>query len=81
MVLVTDGNQSYVLLSYGEIRWGEFTVINFSGRNGNNRLSFNIPGEALDAGFNSNVGIPGLHIYRVDQERLIEPTFNSAGRR
>ena len=75
MALVTDGKLSFVLFSYGDIQWesGAFAGFNY----GN---TFSVPGSQSsaieDIETSSNVGVPGLYVYRVDQEYVIEPVRN-----
>ena len=79
MVLATDGDKSFLLFSYGDIQWS-----------GGGFIGFISPITQLvitDSGINSfeniettsNVGIPGLYIYRVDQEDVIEPSLRTPG--
>jgi len=62
---------SFVFFVYDEIEWG-FANIGFNA--GDNRRSFMAPGSLTSQTRNfesgSNVNIPGLYIYRVDQ-RLV----------
>ena len=82
MVLVTNGNQSFVLFSYGNIQWGTGSFIGFISPNTN----FSFPGperrpqNILGLGTSSNVDVPGLNAYRVDQEMIIDPILIVKGR-
>ena len=68
VVLATDGETSAVSFLYSDIQWGEGAEIGF---NGGDRASFftvplSVPSTDIDT--QSNVGVPGLFIYRVDGE-------------
>ena len=79
VVAVTDGDLSFSLFSYGDIQWGEGENIGFRSLD----RDFYVPGAftaaTVDIKKTSNVGVPGLYIYRVDQESIIEPRFNYTG--
>ena len=68
-VLMTDGETSYVCFLYKDIQWGEGAGIGFNAGDDTNR-SFTVPGaltsETLDMENQSNVGRPGVFVYRVD---------------
>ena len=69
VVLMTDGETSYVCFLYEDIQWGEGASIGFNAGDGTNR-SFTVPGaltnETLELANRSNIGRPGVFIYRVD---------------
>ena len=69
--MATDGQTSFVFFVYDSIEWG-FANIGFNA--GDSRRFFMAPGAltSLTRNFEngSNVDIPGLYIYRVDQ-RLV----------
>ena len=69
VVLMTDGETSYVCFLYEDIQWGEGAGIGFNTGDGTNR-SFTVPGaltnETLNMENQSNVGRPGVFIYQVD---------------
>ena len=79
VVLVSDGQLSFVFFSYGDIQWGGNAFIGF---NLGERRNFSVPGSQtasiVDVETRSNVGVPGLFVYRVDQVNVIEPggSFN-----
>ena len=79
--MVTDGELSFVLLYYCNIQWGLRGT--FSGFISGN-INFLIPEIGTPVTGNiktsSNVGVPGLYIYRVDQEGIILPSYKSTGR-
>ena len=68
VVLMTDGETSYVCFLYEDIQWGEGAGIGFNAGDGNR--SFTVPGaltsETLDMENQSNVGRPGVFVYQVD---------------
>ena len=68
VVLMTDGETSYVCFLYDVIQWGEGAGIGFNAGDGNR--SFTVPGaltnETLELANRSNIGRPGVFIYRVD---------------
>ena len=81
MVVITDGEQAFVLFSYGNIHWGNGSFIGFISPN----TIFIFPGpgrrpQAIqDKATSSNVGVPGLYAYRVDQDSIIDPSFRFKG--
>ena len=70
-VLATDGNKTFVMFLYQDIQWSSNTSI---GLNAGDGLNFVTVPESLtlDGVLNlpntSNVGVPGVYIYRVDQD-------------
>lgn len=74
VVLATDGEVSFVFFIYGDIEWG-FSNIGF--RNSDGSRNFMVPGaltsRTVDIELTSNVGVPGLYIYRVDLEQILGP--------
>ena len=69
VILAGDGTSaSYVTFIYGDIQWGEGAQIGFNA--GDGTVYFTIPGALSSATLNitqrSNVGSPGLFIYKVD---------------
>ena len=79
--MVTDGEMSFVILHYGDIQWWvPGTFVGFIDRS----REFAIPPSAaetiLDIETASNVGVPGLYIYRVDQRDIIDPRNNFRGK-
>lgn len=68
VILAGDGSLSYVIFIYGDIQWGEGAQIGFNA--GDGTVYFTIPGALSSATLNisqlSNVGSPGLFIYKVD---------------
>ena len=72
MVLVTDGKRSFILFSYGDIQWG----------NGENLFIFAdgiVIVRSQIGNTATNVGIPGVFSYRIDQEDIIEPCLTQTG--
>ena len=70
-VLATNGNKTFVLFLYHDIKWSIATLIGFNVGDG---VNYYIVPESLTADgvlnldSTSNVGIPGMYIYRVDQD-------------
>ena len=69
VILAGDGTvTSYVVFIYGDIQWGEGAQIGFNA--GDGTVYFTVPGALTSATLNitqmSNVGSPGLFIYKVD---------------
>ena len=77
VVIVSDGELSFVFFSFGDIQWHGNAFIGFN--LGGSRI-FSLPGSqspaAVDIETRSNVGVPGLFVYRVDQANVIEPNGN-----
>lgn len=74
MVLATDGTKSFVLFIYGDVTWGR-AGIGFNA--GDGKRSYTLPG-SLDESTqeveeSSNVGVEGVYMYRVDQNKIINP--------
>ena len=69
VILMTDGETSYVCFLYEDIQWGVGAGIGFNAGDDTNRSS-TVPGaltsETLDMENQSNVGRPGVFIYQVD---------------
>ena len=76
MVLVTDGDRSFVLFSYGNIQWSDGANVGFNSGNRSFMLPEALTSAIVDIETTSNVGVPGLYIYRVDQDSIMEPTYN-----
>ena len=78
-IVVSDGHYTFSIFIYGDIQWG--TSSTFVGFNLGNHSSFMVPGSRSSAVTNiereSNVGVPGLFVYRVDQNEVIEPGSNN----
>ena len=78
-VLATDGNRSYVLFLYDDIQLGlNNTVIGFNA--GDNVHFYMLPTSDSLAGIEttSNIGVPGIYIFRVDQENITQPMIGMA---
>ena len=78
-VLATDGVLSFILLSYELIEWDRCCGYNYPniGFNSGSRsfsLSVALTPDAVHIEDNSNVGIKGVYMYRVDQDTILEPT-------
>ena len=72
-MIATNGQVSFVLYLYSNIEWG---VANIGFNAGDNMRSFMVPGALTSLTRNiengSNVDIPGLYIYRVDQRLVFD---------
>ena len=70
-VLATDGNQTFVMFLYEDIQWASLiTTIGFNA--GDRSQSITLPEFLTTEGIlnlenTTNVGIPGVYIFRVDQ--------------
>ena len=70
-ILATDGNQTFVMFLYEDIQWGSAeTTIGFNA--GDRFQSITLPESlttegVLNLDITSNVGIPGVYVFRVDQ--------------
>ncbi len=82
MVMSTDGALSFVTFLYDDIQWTYGTKYNayaFAGMQLGEDLNDNVvlPGSGTDDIRNltttSNVGVPGIWIYRVDSFGIISP--------
>ena len=74
VVIVTDGQRTFVFFIFGNIEWG-FANIGFNA--GDGVRSFMVPGalssDSLDIEEGTNVGRRGVYIYRVDQCSILGP--------
>ena len=70
-ILATNGNQTFVMFLYEDIQWANFvTSIGFNA--GDREESITLPESLTTEGVlnlenTTNVGIPGVYIFRVDQ--------------
>ena len=73
-VLATDGDLSYVFFIYCDIKWGA-AEIGFNAGDGvtSFRIDASLMPATRDIEIGSNVGIPGVYIYQVEDE-IIEPS-------
>lgn len=81
-VITSDGSETYVLFLYRDIQWTSFigAVAGFNA--GDNMRFFNLPETftsadditgRLNLEETSNVALPGVYIFRVDQNAIIQP--------
>ena len=72
--MATDGEKSYVFFTYTDIQWGEGGV-GFDA--GDLMRGFNLPGSRTAATRQleelSNVGVEGVHAFRVDPPSILSP--------
>ena len=73
---------SFVIFSYKDIQWGNREDITIGFRSGDN--SYLLPASLVDPFVNitttSNVGVPGLFVYRVDQMNITLPSSDYTGK-
>ena len=71
--MATNGQESYVIFLYGDIQWSSgSTTIGFNSLHREQFLNVFINSENfLDIENTSNVDIPGMYAFRVDQDRII----------
>lgn len=79
-MLVQGQTASFVYFFYGDIQWGGFANIGFDPSSINEELgaeTLMIPialtNDTVNIEETSNVGIPGVYAFRVDQQRIIQP--------
>ena len=88
-ILATDGNYSFVISIYDKIRWTNFDCKNLHGPSalagfiaGDNINYYMYPESCttnmMNLSQNSNVGQPGIFIYRVDSKHIQGPTHANA---
>lgn len=72
VVLSTDGSKSFVIFLYGNIEWGDATV-GFNAGDGTRFLMFpgSLTTNITEIETNSNVGLLGAYVYRVDLPIII----------
>ena len=78
--MATDGQRTFVIFDYLDIRWTDASysgsagiIIGFNAGHSNKSFTLEM-GETLPLiGSTSNVGVPGIYIFRVDQEIVIHP--------
>lgn len=78
VVLASDGRQTFVLFIYAEIQWNlrNNTVVGFNAGDGERSFSLLQHLNSTDATVLerlSNVGIPGMFMFRVDQDMVMQP--------
>ena len=70
VILATDGTRTVSIFHYEDIQWGEEAQIGFNV--GDGRTSFTLPEAlsylALNVDEYSNVGEPGVFIFRIDSK-------------
>ena len=75
MVIAADQQMTFVFFIYHDIQWGDGANIGFSA--GDSTTSFMVPGaltnQVLNIDEESNVGVTGLYIYRVDLCSVLGP--------
>ena len=73
-VLAINGNITFVIFLYHDIQWSSEPKIGFNVLNeGVNSFTYTVPESLITDGVlnldnTSNVGIPGIYVYRVDQD-------------
>ena len=76
--MATDGNQTYVLFLYKALLDQELrkdnTVIGFNA--GDGVRSFTLTASIHSIITTSNIGVPGVYIFRVDQESVMQPPIS-----
>jgi len=79
VVVASDGLSTYALFLYRDIQWGDNrTSIGFNAGDGLRGFNFFDPFNPVVPGVNylvkkSNVGVPGMYIFKVDEEFIEEP--------
>lgn len=76
MILTSDGVSTYVLFLYKDIRFGNsFTSIGFNAGDGERGYNFptSLHGGLLNLANNSNAGLSGVYMFRVDLNAILEP--------
>ena len=70
MVLASDVSETYVLYLYKDIQFiTELTIVGFNA--GDGIRSYTLPdSDVLNLTATSNVGYPGVHMFRVDQNDI-----------
>ena len=75
--MATDGDTSFVFLIYVDIQWGSSAQIGFNA--GDGVRSFTVPGALTSQTLNfetmSNIGVPGVFIYRVNEYPILGLPF------
>lgn len=77
MVLATDGSKTFAAFLYEDIQWGSSSAsIGFNA--GDQVRAFGLaPEEVLNLETSSNVDIPGVYTFRVDQDAIVLPSVGS----
>ncbi len=76
MVVATDGQLSFVTFLYDDIQWSDDDAVAGIYRDDAPPAVVLIPGSDFDARIlttTSNVGVPGMWMYRVDSPDIIMP--------
>lgn len=69
--MATDGEFSFVFFIYGDIQWGNRATIGFNAGDGLGSFQITRPRDTRNIETSSNVGIPGVYIFRVDQSTVM----------
>ena len=73
VILATNGQQTYALFLYRDIQWGRGrSTIGFNAGDGIRSYALNTNNSEL-LKFNSNVGVPGMYIFKVDEAYVFLP--------
>ena len=74
VVIVTDGQQTFVFFIYGDIEWGDDANIGFNAGDGvrSFMLSGALTNQSMNVEDGSNVDVRGLYIYRVDLPSILD---------
>ena len=76
VILTSDEVSTYVLFLYRDIQFGNsFTSIGFNAGDGERGYNFptNLHGGLFNLASNSNAGLSGVYMFRVDQNTILEP--------
>ena len=80
MIVISDGNTTFLIFSYGYLNWGSRLMAGIFTRDSR----FILPGSGTESilklSTTSNVGYSGMYIYRVDQNYIISPNFTSTSK-
>ena len=70
-MIATDGQRTFALFIYGDIEWGDDATVGFNAGDGNRSLV--VTTQPLDVETESNVGVTGLYINRIDLSSILSP--------
>ena len=78
--MATDGDRTFVLFNYVDIDWTESffhsnIIIGFNAGHSNKSFTLEMDETLRLIGSTSNVGVPGIYIFRVDQEVEMHPAI------
>ena len=80
VALTSDGDKTFVLFMYREIQWGRGrSTVGFNAGDGVHFYALAQPDTDTNVTLetDSNINVPGVHVFRVDQDEIFLPPGNT----